>query len=152
MVQTRAQETHQETRKAEAEIESPAVNINQSLVSRLMERNREACIRAEIGYARQQQMRQELKMTVLAIEAIESAKTSAEKFDRDAFNAGIKAKMELAEECRNAIKAEQIGKPQTMQDEESKSATLNTETQRGEKTDAQPLQASRTRVRNEGLN
>lgn len=149
MVQTHAKETDKETRQAQTEIESPAVNINQSLVSRLMERNAEACIRAEIGYRTQQQLRQDLRMNVLAIEAIESAKTSAEKFDRDVFNAGIKAKMEWAEERRNAIKAEQIGKPQSMHDEESKSATLNIKEQEGEKTDAQPLQASRTRERNE---
>jgi len=132
MVQARAQEADQETGQKEAEAESAAVNINQSLVSRLMEQNestrhiaefkaremadpqsklgavyrlQDVAKRATAQFAITQQTREDLRMTVLAIEAIESASKQAAPNtpERATSNAADKTKESYGQQTLNAI-------------------------------------------------
>ena len=105
MVQANAEKSHQETGQKEAEAESAAININQSLVSRLMERNADVANRATAQYIVTQQTREDLRMTVLAIEAIESANKQAAPNtpERATSNAADKTKESYGQQTMNAI-------------------------------------------------
>lgn len=81
MVQADPKEADQETGQAEAEIESPAVNINQSLVSRLMERNQAAAEIATAKYIRNEALKAQLYGLMLAQKAIDSR----QDFDSDVY-------------------------------------------------------------------